>query len=1280
MNKKVISIIVLAFCTVLVIGVTNASSTSAGYVATYSEGGIDYMLYETNGVCTATAVWDKESAEVTIEATVDYDGKTYAVNTVEKFGDNGIVTKVVFKPNTNLKLSTDLLYYSRALTSIELGAGITDLPKGFASTTEIESINLDGVKSIGEGAFSACRNLKSVDLSNVETIGNNAFQMTGITTVQWGNNLKSIGTYAFSECPFEGKVTIPASLVNFKFSSFPYNGVTEFEVNPDNPKFSSKDGILYDKDQTMIVRYPSARTGEIVISANVGEGAFFTTNVSKVSFDTSKSGYVLGIYAFRGCSQLVSVDLNGVKTMSNEVFMYCSQLVSVDLGDLESLPQSAFEGCSQLKSVDISKVKSISNYVFRNCTNLSTISLGPNLERLGNAFGGCESITGKFIIPASLVNIPTNSQSVISLFPSNISEFEVNPDNPKYSSKDGLLCDKELTTILRCPEGKTGDLVISMDIAKFAFGACRLSKVTILDGVSVGANAFNTPFYLNKEYFLTEVVLPTSLTAIGDSAFGGQKKLAQINLENIQIIGNSAFSQCAISYADLSKTTSIGNSAFLNCSSLTEVHLPKKLDLLGNSAFGGTSISSIVMPEVESLGTSVFNLSGLVEVTFIAENKSVTDSMFSGCANLKSVNLCNVQAIGNAAFQNCTSLETISIPESVKTIGNSAFSGCTSLTSCNLSPNLERLGKDVFENTNISGKMVIPASLSTILLYSSAAATFPATLTEIEVDPDNPSYASKDGLLYDKRMTTMLYCPGGRTGELSVSESIGEYAFIDTHLSKIILLEGVKTIGDCAFYKGMMSEIVFPHSLQSIGSNAFSYTVNLERLVLPSELESLGALSIKDTSIKYIEFPSAPFIVSGAKLFTSFSFYLSDGSKVKANLGETVDYLCGARFVLEDAKTFRQISENQVLLDIHIGDESKYTAIPKNSQYSPTIPDAPEYMEFDNWYTDPQFINVYDSTAPLTKDISLYAHFQYEAHTVTYIVDGEVVGEDTYRYGDTVTVRDIYLKTGYTVGDWQSDDLVLVDGTFILGEFDVVFTATSKINQYTISFDTAGGTDIASITQDYLSVITVPSEIPVRDGYVFAGWSQEIPETMPAYDLVIKAVWAIAVTPSDDGKSEVNLDSETDRFVPSEDTEEITVRIDENTSIRIVDASDLAGKMVLSKVEPTVNTSGQTGSAFEFTFTADGTAYTGKMQVTLPYSTVDGKVPAVYYWDGATLVKMNILSHTDSTVTFETSHNSVYILTSEDKSSADNPLVYVAVIALAIVLVAAAITVYRRKA
>lgn len=744
------------------------------------------------------------------------------------------------------------------------------------------------------------------------------------------------------------------------------------------------------------------------------------------------------------------------------------------------------------------------------------------------------------------------------------------------------------------------------------------------------------------------------------------EKLVSVTLEHVETIGSNAFQGCKLlTSANLSKVSSLGANAFHGCVALNELTLSSNLETVGNYAFKGcNALQTVIVPGgIITTGTGMFQAcNNLTTVTIEPGLKTLGNNMFENCISLKTVNLGNIQGIGKSSFSRCSSLESVTIPDSVKEIGNTAFQKCTSLTSCNLGSGLEKLGSQVFVDCPISGKFVIPASLTSISLYLTGKPTFPAGLTEIEVDSNNTVYSSKDGMLYNKTQTTLLYCPGGKTGEVYVSASIDAYAFTGCHISKITVLEGAISIGNAAFKADSenptLEELILPNSLESIGNNIVSGQTKLKAIILPSTLGSLGNNTFNGlSSLEYVVFPSTAFKTTTVDTFNGVTFILADGSAVpKTTVNGTVDNLQELRFVWDGSVkgTFYQVSNDQVLFTTVINGDKTYMAVSKNAPCGIKSPEGSDHMVFDGWYTNSELTESYDMAANVTADVVVYAKFSLETHTITYKVDGEDVGEiETYEYGKLVSVREKYEKLGYTVSDWICSGAVPVEGIVAVGDEDIVFTATSAVNQYTITFDTVGGSAVDSITQDYNTAVTAPSMGPSKDGYRFVMWTPEVPASMPANDVILKAVWAIVATANADGKSVVTLDSETSSFIPAAETKEITVEIRENTAVKVENASDLIGKTVVSKVEPVSNSTGVPGTAYEFTFTADGTQYNGKIQVTLPYTKEAGKEPVVYYWNGSESTKMNVVSSTDASVTFETDHNSMYVVASETPSKDD---------------------------
>ena len=168
-----------------------------------------------------------------------------------------------------------------------------------------------------------------------------------------------------------------------------------------------------------------------------------------------------------------------------------------------------------------------------------------------------------------------------------------------------------------------------------------------------------------------------------------------------------------------------------------------------------------------------------------------------------------------------------------------------------------------------------------------------------------------------------------------------------------------------------------------------------------------------------------------------------------------------------------------------------------------TRPDAPAATPgytFGGW-------NKADGTAwdyasdKVTDNITLYAKWAANTYTITFdTAGGSEIAPITQDYGTVITAPEAPTREGYTFIGWDKEI-----PTTMLAE-NMTVTAQWKINRYTITFDTAGGSEVAPITQDYGTAITAPAD-PTREGYTFIGWDREIPTTMPAENITFKARW-----------------------------------------------------------------------------------------------------------------------------------------------------------------------------
>ena len=163
----------------------------------------------------------------------------------------------------------------------------------------------------------------------------------------------------------------------------------------------------------------------------------------------------------------------------------------------------------------------------------------------------------------------------------------------------------------------------------------------------------------------------------------------------------------------------------------------------------------------------------------------------------------------------------------------------------------------------------------------------------------------------------------------------------------------------------------------------------------------------------------------------------------------------------------------------------------------------------------------WDKEIPKTmpaENITVKAQWEINQYTITFDTNGgSEIAPITQDYGTEITAPDNPTRKGYTFKGWDKEIPETMPAE------NITVKAQWEINQYTITFDTNGGSEIAPITQDYGTEITAPDN-PTRKGYTFKGWDKEIPETMPAENITVKAQWKInqyTITFDTNGGSEI---------------------------------------------------------------------------------------------------------------------------------------------------------------
>ncbi len=620
----------------------------------------------------------------------------------------------------------------------------------------------------------------------------------------------------------------------------------------------------------------------------------------------------LGQYAFQGCSALTSVSLpdslrvlsanafcnctsletivlpDSIATLGGSMFTGCTSLQNVTLCDKDvSLGAHMFDGCIALKSLTIpSSIKGdLGEYAFANCTSLASITIPDAITSIKyNAFSGCSALTSIKIgdnvrsigdyafegCPITTIEIAKGVTSIgSSVFSSceNLSSITVNSANTTFASKNGILFDKALTTMISYPEGKGTTCNVpsgTTTIAGGAFEGSKVQKIVLPSSVTtISDNAFTECSYLSSVTMpsvqtigdnafsgctsLTTVSLPTVLTSIGAKAFSGSGLTSVTVPDNVSKLGEAAFKDCkSLTTAKVgNKVLSIEKDTFNGCSALTTVNLGSRVTELKGYAFnactslqtvtfssnltaigaqtfyGCSSLVSLTIPDtVYSISMMAFiNCDHLQTVNIPASLKTLSTKIFSGCSALKSISISGkVTSIGAQAFENCTSLATVTMQDSVTSIGSSAFKGCTALKKVVVSANLANVNSNSFDGTSLYAKVSTKTTLLEVTPGNLAGNTFTGSAGKLYATIQDGSLAS-DGVL-NYRIVSVADKQASVTGFRTASDTL----VIPATTTLYGVSMSVVGIYDNAFSGASLVSATFPESIASVGTGAFSGT------------------------------------------------------------------------------------------------------------------------------------------------------------------------------------------------------------------------------------------------------------------------------------------------------------------------------------------------------------------------------------------------------------------------------------------------------------------------
>lgn len=619
-----------------------------------------------------------------------------------------------------------------------------------------------------------------------------------------GYAVTGIDEFAFyKEGIFE--IKIPRTVTSIKENAFYFcQHLEKIEVDTDNEYFCSVDGNLYTKDKTELIQYAICKQDkkfavpetvtkiggvafagawmleELIISESVeeiGQGAFAMLDIESIKIPAGVKK--IGERIFYRCdelSELVVDEKNeyyksvnhSLLTKDGKVFMVhapgCNDCDVFTVPDgVETIEAHAFEYDYITDIILPEGVKTVSDYAFYGCEYIEEVNIPKTVEYIGErafAYTGIREVN----IPESVSYIGQSAFDSDS-----VESISVDAESKNYSSKNGVLFDKNGKTLIQYPASS------------------------------------------NREVYF----IPPSVSVIGENAFVDSGNLLKVFIPmTVTEIGNYAFMRCFY-LNDLYVPDSvkiIGDGAFRNNESMKSIRLPAQVESWGENVLSYcTSLESVVLPEgIETVGDDVKGCYALKEITLPSTVNKIDNFAFENMNLFENVTIHgNVKTIGVQAYMWCENLKEVKLEEGVKVLEEGAFYCCGALESVSLPDRLESIGAEAFYYCDNLKSVTIPKNVS----YIGDCSFLAQRLENIEVSEENEHYTVIDGALFTKDLSKMI-CYVSKNGA--------------THFD---VPDGVKEIAECAFnFNFTLESVVIPESVEYIHPDAFRYVLSLKNI------------------------------------------------------------------------------------------------------------------------------------------------------------------------------------------------------------------------------------------------------------------------------------------------------------------------------------------------------------------------------------------------------------------------------------------------------------------
>ena len=1001
--------------------------------------------------------YNGKDANVVIPSTVEIDGVEYTVTSI---GNNAFLSNTTAKtvdiPNTVTNIEYNAFYGCRNLEEISIPNSVTTIGNcAFYNCKKLETLTIpESVTSIGDWAFDYCSNLKTLNYNatNAWVSSNSAFSNT-VTTLNIGNTVTTIGGNAFNNCTNLETANVPASVVNMGYNVFAgcTNATTincEWAAKPrswNNYWNGSNATVVWGDVPVPEFEFTATGDNTAELTGYFGEGGEVvipaTATIGGREYNVTSIGYgVFNNSSNRDKIESVVIGSN-VETIGSSAFTYCQNLTSVTLGEsVETIGNYAFSNCPKLASIDIpASVTSIGGGAFNECVNLASVTMGENVETIGyQAFCNCPNLTS-IDIPASVTTIEYNAFNGCRLrkvfIPNTVAEM----GSGIFYNPDG-----GLRIYCQCAEDDQPD-DWAYDWHGWNTVIWGATSITEYDWVTYSYWEWNGETGEDEERY----------GAILAAYYGTDAEIEIPETVMLTIDGEEV--ECTV--------TQIGDYAFKNCSSITSVSIPATVTYVGYRAFSDCpNLTEIVVdgenPRYYSNDGVLFDGSytslvaypaGKTDTDFEvpADVKGMSDYAFSGNSYLETVTIPsgNITYIGGGLFQNCSSLQTVVLPDEVTHISSWAFSNCTSLAEITIPASVEQMEWNVFTGDNnltiyceVSAQ---PNSWSSSWNYNGGKVIWgEVELPEFEYEIDD----------YYGTATVIRY--NGHATEVEVPMAYHGCP--------------VTAIGHQAFQNcSNLTKVVLPDQLRQIEYNAFSGCGSLESINL-SNVTYIGSYAFSGCGFTELELPAGAEIYEGAfnynwrlrtvlvpatTVFPVDDEYGNGGGKYVFNNINNATIVC---FAAEKPDTWNDYWANgfngtiiwnakKVTLAVNdntLGTVSGAGYYTKGSEVTVTAT-ANAGCSFTGWTEAVGAPAVYNIL--VNSDITLTANFESgSGYKVTALSNNEsygtVSGGGYFEYNAEATLT-ATPKNGYSFMGWYNSSNDFVDGSLEY-TFDVTGTTT----------------------------------------------------------------------------------------------------------------------------------------------------------------------------------------------------------------------------------------------